>query len=101
MALVRDVQSPWFGVNLDTGNFNTPDPYGDLARLAPYAVNVQVKVSIHPQGGKRQPIDLKRLAQILKDSGYRGYIVLEFEEPTDPLVECPRYIAEMRRAFVG
>jgi len=101
LALVRDVKSPWFGVNLDTGNFNTPDPYGDLARLAPYAINVQVKASIHPQGGKRQPVDLKRLAQILTDAGYRGYIVLEFEEPTDPLVECPRYLAEMRRAFVG
>ncbi|HEY4308209.1 MAG TPA: sugar phosphate isomerase/epimerase family protein [Pirellulales bacterium] len=101
LELVNDVKSPWFGVNLDTGNFNTPDPYGDLARIAPYAVNVQVKISMHPAGGKRQPADLKRLAQILRDSGYRGYIVLEFEEPTDPLVECPRYIAEMRQAFLG
>jgi sugar phosphate isomerase/epimerase len=101
LALVHDVKSPWFGVNLDTGNFNTPDPYCDLARLAPYAVNVQVKISMHPAGGKREPADLERLAQILKDSGYRGYIVLEFEEPTDPLLECPRYIAEMRRAFLG
>ncbi len=101
LALVHDVKSPWFGVNLDTGNFHTPDPYGDLARLAPYAVNVQVKISMQPAGGQREPADLKRLAQILKDSGYRGYIVLEFEEPTDPLVECPRYIVEMRRAFLG
>ena len=51
LALVRDVQSPWFAVNLDTGNFNTPDPYADLERVAPYAVNVQVKVSMHPAGG--------------------------------------------------
>ncbi|HVU89829.1 MAG TPA: sugar phosphate isomerase/epimerase family protein [Pirellulales bacterium] len=101
LTLVRDVKSPWFGVNLDTGNFNTPDPYGDLARLAPYAINVQVKISMQPAGGKRGPADLKRLAQILTDSGYRGYIVLEFEEPTDPLVECPRYINEIRRAFLG
>ena len=101
LKLVRDVKSPWFGVNLDTGNFNTPDPYGDLARLAPYAINVQVKISMQPAGGKRQPADMKRLAQILTESGYRGYIVLEFEEPTDPLVECPRYINEMRRAFLG
>lgn len=101
LKLVRDVKSPWFGVNLDTGNFHTPDPYGDLARLAPYAVNVQVKISMHPAGGKREPADLKRLAQILTESGYRGYIVLEFEEPTDPLVECPRHIKEMRQAFLG
>ncbi len=101
LKLVHDVKSPWFGVNLDTGNFNTPDPYGDLARLAPYAINVQVKVSMHPAGGKREPADFKRLAQILTDAGYRGYIVLEFEEPTDPVLECPRYINELRRAFLG
>ena len=28
--LVRAVDSPWLGVNLDTGNFRTPDPYADL-----------------------------------------------------------------------
>lgn len=101
LALVRDVKSSWFGVNLDTGNFNTPDPYGDLVRLAPYAINVQVKISMHPAGGQREPADLKRLAQILTDSGYRGYIVLEYEEPGDPLAECPRYIKDIRRAFLA
>src|SRR5262245_4880418 len=28
-------ESPWFGVNLDGGNFSTADPYGDLAPIAP------------------------------------------------------------------
>jgi hypothetical protein len=40
LALVRDVQSPWFGVTLDTGNFRGEDVYGDLARIAPYALTV-------------------------------------------------------------
>lgn len=101
LALVRDVKSPWVAVNLDTGNFNTADPYGDLARIAPYAVNVQVKVSIHPAGAKRGPADMRRLAQILRDSGYRGYIVLEFEEPGDPKTECPKFVDQMRAAFMG
>src|SRR5262245_12520444 len=48
LSLVRDVKSPWFGVNLDTGNFNSEDPYADLAQIAPYAINVQVKVSMVP-----------------------------------------------------
>jgi sugar phosphate isomerase/epimerase len=99
LALVKDVQSPWFGVNLDTGNFNTADPYADLARLAPYALNVQVKVSIHPAGGQRGHADFRRLAQIVADAGYRGYIVLEFEENEDPREACPRYVDEMRAAF--
>jgi sugar phosphate isomerase/epimerase len=99
MALVKDVKSPWFGVNLDTGNFRSSDPYADLARLAPYAINVQVKVSIAPAGGQRQKADFRRLAQIMTDAGYRGYIVLEFEENEDPRAACPRYINELREAF--
>ncbi len=99
LALVRDVQSPWFGVNLDTGNFRSADPYADLARLAPYAINVQVKVSMTPAGGRRQHADFRRLAQIMADAGYRGYIVLEFEEQEDPREACPRYIDELRSAF--
>ena len=46
----QGVDAPNFGVNLDTGNFHGDDPYADLAELAPYAVNVQVKTEIQPQG---------------------------------------------------
>lgn len=99
LALVRDVKSPWFGVNLDTGNFRTADVYGDLAQLAPYALNVQVKVVIRPQDGPKQPADFSRLAQILRDAGYRGYVVLEYEEDEDPRVACPRFVQELRTAF--
>ncbi len=99
LALVRDVKSPWFGVNMDTGNFNSSDVYADLAKIAPYSVNVQVKVSIHPAGGQRQKSDFRRLAQILTSSGYRGYIVLEYEEEEDARAACPRLMDQLRQAF--
>src|SRR5262245_55447521 len=53
LTLVRGVKSEWFGVNLDTGNFHTADPYADLARLAPYAVVVQLKTEITRAGQKK------------------------------------------------
>lgn len=99
LALVHDVKSPWFGVNLDSGNFRSSDVYADMARLAPYAINVQVKVSVNGAGGKREKSDFGRLARILTDAGYRGYVVLEFEESENPRVACPRYIDELRDAF--
>src|SRR3954471_7793761 len=43
LAIVTEVKHDWFGVNLDTGNFRTPDPYADVARIAPYAVVCQIK----------------------------------------------------------
>lgn len=98
LKFVEAVKSPWFGVNLDTGNFHSDDVYGDLARVAPYAVNVQVKVSITEKGVK-QPADFKRLAKILQAAEYKGYVVLEYEEAEDPRLACPRYLQELRAAF--
>lgn len=101
LQFVKDVQSPWFAVNLDTGNFRSDDVYGDLAKVAPYAVNVQVKVVVAGTDGKKQPTDFVKLARLLRDAHYRGYIVLEFEEPGDPRVECPKFIDQLRTAFAG
>jgi sugar phosphate isomerase/epimerase len=99
LQIVRDVNSPWFGVNMDTGNFQSADIYGDLAKLAPYSLNVQVKVAMHPAGQAAQPADFARLAELLRSAGYRGYIVLEFEESGDPRTECKKYVEQLREAF--
>ncbi len=99
LSIVRDVKSPWFGVNLDTGNFRDKDPYAAIKQAAPYAVNVQVKVSIPGPDGKSQPADFDLLAQILADSGYRGYIVLEYEEAGDVRAECRKYTKKLEQAF--
>lgn len=96
LAIVKSVKaSPWFGVNYDSGNFRTDDPYADLEQIAPYAVNAQVKVSIFSKGQK-QVGDLKRMVDILKAANYRGYLVLEYEE-ADPYGEIPGYIDQLRK----
>lgn len=87
--------SPWFGVNFDGGNFSTADPYADLAKIAPYAINAQVKVELSP-GGKKEPADLGRVVKILKDAGYRGFLVLEYEAKEDPLTAVPEYLKKLR-----
>jgi sugar phosphate isomerase/epimerase len=101
LALVRDVDSPWFGVNLDTGNFHSADIYEDLARVAPYAINVQIKASISGPDGKKQPADYARSAQILRDAKYRGYIVLEYKDDGDPRTTCPIHLEKLRQAFTA
>jgi len=97
LKFVRDVNSRWFGVNLDGGNFRGGtggDAYAELAEIAPYAVNAQIKAKV---GGA--PADFKRLAKIMRDAKYRGYIVLEYEEPGNVREECPRVMNQIREAF--
>ncbi len=97
LAIVERVDdSPWFGVNFDGGNFHTADPYASLEMIAPYAVNAQLKVSVHPAGAEREKADLGRMIGILKSAGYRGYVVLEYEEETDPHESIPPLLTELR-----
>jgi sugar phosphate isomerase/epimerase len=89
-------ESPWFGVNFDGGNFRGADPYSELARIAPYAINAQLKVDLYP-GGVHVDTDLERVVRILVDARYRGYIVLEYEGKEDPVVAVPRHIETLRK----
>ncbi|MEY4005786.1 MAG: hypothetical protein RLZZ221_1882 [Verrucomicrobiota bacterium] len=54
LPMVKAVKSPWIGINLDSGNFRTADPYRDFAECVPYSVNVQFKSELQPSGGARQ-----------------------------------------------
>lgn len=88
--------SPWFGVNFDSGNFQTDDPYADMAKIAPYAVNAQIKASISPGGKGKQPADFECIVRILKDAGYRGFVALEYEESESPFEAIPRILDQLR-----
>jgi sugar phosphate isomerase/epimerase len=97
MLLVRSVKHPWFGVNWDTGNFHSADPYADLVQLAPYAVTVQIKTEIQREGVKKEDADLKRLLNILRSADYRGYVALEYEAAEDPRTAVPRAVETLKK----
>jgi sugar phosphate isomerase/epimerase len=97
LMLVRAVRHDWFGVNWDTGNFHSADPYADLARLAPYAVTVQIKTEIQRAGRGKEEADLSRLIGILRAANYRGYVALEYEAREDPKAAVPRALAALHR----
>lgn len=100
LKIVKAVSpSPWFGVNLDGGNFRSENVYAELEQIAPYAINAQVKVSVTPNG-KKEPADLSRVIEILRKANYRGYVVLEYEE-ADPYGEIPKVLADLRKLIHG
>jgi len=102
LEIVKAVKSPWLGVNLDTGNFQTDDPYADLARCAPYAVNVQVKVEIKRRGqAKHEPSDFARVVKLLRDANYQGYVALEYEAAPDPWEAVPGWLKQLKEAMAG
>jgi sugar phosphate isomerase/epimerase len=96
LELVKPVKSKWLGVNVDTGNFRTPDPYADIAKIAPYGVVSQVKSEVSPNG-KTEEADLARVIKILKDANFHGYVALEYEAKENPKTAVPKYIKQLRK----
>ncbi|PQO47077.1 sugar phosphate isomerase/epimerase family protein [Blastopirellula marina] len=99
LKIVNDVDSQWLGVNLDSGNFHSDEIYGELAQIAPYALNAQIKVVVSGPDKKKVPTDFKRVFDILTEANYRGFVVLEYEEAGDPREECPKFIDHLRTAM--
>lgn len=96
LKILEAVDSEWLGVKLDTGNFRTADPYGDAAKVAPYAISTHLKTEVYPNN-QRQDVDMPRLVKLLRDVGYRGFMHLEYEAAEDPATAVPRTLAELRR----
>ena len=98
LRILDAIDSPWLGALMDTGNF-LEDPYEKLERIAPRTVFVQAKTYFG--GGEWYTLDLDyaRIARILRDAGYNGYVSLEFEGKEDPDTGVPKSIELLRRAF--
>ncbi len=102
LSLLRKVDHPWCAALVDTGKYLTADPYADIAIMAPYAVNWQIKETVNssPTGA---PTDMNRLVKIVRASGYRGYLPIETlamkRKNYDPFVEVPKVLAELRKAI--
>lgn len=108
IALIQRVDSPWCGAIVDTGYFKATDPYAEMAKAAPYAVNWQIKQS--PFGVEKEaeaPTDLLRLMKIVRASGYRGYLPIETlsqrggGQAYDPYAVVPKFLAEVRAALAA
>jgi L-ribulose-5-phosphate 3-epimerase len=98
LRLLNQIQSPWLGGLMDTGNF-LEDPYEKLEKIAPKTVFVQAKT--YPGGGEWYTLDLdyKRIAKILATVNYSGYVSLEMEGKESPDTAVPKSLELLRNAF--
>ncbi len=90
--------SPSMGLNLDTGNF-VGEPYQQFKRLSGYANIIQAKT--YYGGGEvyDKDIDYDRIAKILRDANFTGYVSLEMEGKEDPETAVPKSYEMLRKAF--
>lgn len=97
--IMKALDSDWAGLIVDTGNFKTPNPYKDIAKVVPYAINWQIKES--PFGLDSEiKTDYKKLIAIIREGGYTGYLPVETlyvkGKPYDPFALVSGMIDELR-----
>jgi sugar phosphate isomerase/epimerase len=98
LRIANAIQSPWLGLLMDTGNF-LENPYDKLVKIAPKTIFVQAKA--YYGGGEWYTLDLdyKRIAGILGDVNYHGYVALEYEGKEHADTAVPKGLATLREAF--
>jgi sugar phosphate isomerase/epimerase len=101
LRLLQAIDRPALGLNLDFGNFQG-DIYAQFAACAPYAVAAHAKpfATITPgQSPIRERVDYRRVRTLLENTGYRGFLAVEYEEAALPQVAVPQFASELRAAL--
>jgi sugar phosphate isomerase/epimerase len=77
--IMKAVNRPNCGTLPDLGNFSEYDRYKGVAELMPYAKGVSGKTHDFDENGNETQIDYEKMMKIISDSGYKGYIDVEYE----------------------
>jgi sugar phosphate isomerase/epimerase len=95
LEIVRRVDSPFAGINLDIENFDVyseEQRYSDIEACIPSATHVHVRDVVTKT---HRPIDLARVWQLFAKAGYKGYVSAEYEGEEDSISGVPKLVAKI------
>lgn len=92
VEILRRVDSPYAGCNLDISNF-PKNPYEQIALCLPYATHTHIRDFY---GEPKQPLDLERIWQMFAKSGYCGYMSAEYEGKEDAMTGVPKLVGKIK-----
>ncbi len=83
-GVIKNVDMPNCGTLPDFGNFHIEggkdyDRYKGVSEMMPYAKGVSGKSHVFDSDGNEKETDYYKMLKIVKDSGYTGYIDVEYE----------------------
>ena len=77
--IMKVVNKPNCGTLPDLGNFYEYDRYKGVTELMPFAKGVSAKTHDFDENGNETQIDYVKMMKIISDSGFKGYIDVEYE----------------------
>ena len=79
IPVVKKVNKKNCGLLPDFGNFENVDRYQAVEKMMPYSKGVSAKSFDFDSLGNETEIDYNKMLNIVKESGYKSYIGIEFE----------------------
>jgi sugar phosphate isomerase/epimerase len=98
VSIIKEINSPWLGIILDTGSYRVYDPYEEISKSVQYAVNWQIKEKIFVNGNEVDT-DLPKLMGIIRASAYNGYLPIETLGAGDPKIKVPVLLEKLKQAM--
>jgi sugar phosphate isomerase/epimerase len=96
LEILRKVDSPFAGVNLDITNFEAKtdeEMYSDVEACVPQATHVHVRDVFSTSKG---PVDLERMWKLFAKGNYKGYMSAEYEGEEDPMTGVPKLLDKIK-----
>ena len=92
LAILKSVDSPFAGCNLDISNF-PEDPYAQIEACIPHATHTHIR---DYYGERKEPLDLDRIWRMFAKAGYKGYMSAEYEAEEDAMTGVPKLLAKIK-----
>ena len=99
ISIVETINSPWFGIILDIGSYRINEPFAEIEKSIPHAVNWQVKEKMFINGAEADT-DLSKLINMIKASSYRGYLPIETLGEGDPKIKVKALFEKIQKALL-
>ena len=110
IRITEAVDSNWFRINLDTGNYHADpmagtDPFEDFLdateKVAPYLAFVHAKIWDVADDLREPTLDYDRFFELLRKHDYRGPVSIEYMGQKDVMEMLPKCVAMLRRCRDG
>jgi len=93
--LLNMINHEWVGLMLDIGSYHTNDPYRDIAANSKYAITWQMKEKVFVNE-TQVDTDYEKIIEIVRMSGYKGYLPLETLGEGDPYEKVAGLLKKVR-----
>lgn len=105
--MVKAVDSPWFGLTVDFGNFGRGEEAYESIRIAAqyavfthakmYDIGIETDYCSSPPWLEEKNLDYARIIDMLMKVGYSGYLSIEYEGKEDPVTAVPKCVKFLRQ----